>query len=88
MRSPRWARFRRSLIDAAGWRCEKCGRVARFEIHHPVEINTAKDEAERLRLIYDPENCKVWCRACHLDHHRPDDPPEVAAFERILVELT
>lgn len=80
MRTKRWAAFRRSLIDRAGWRCEKCGRPGRLEIHHPHELQHGGD-------IWDERNCRVWCRRCHLDEHRRPDTPEARRWDRLIEKL-
>ena len=78
-----WARFRRQLLDVRGWRCEECGSAgcSPLEIHHISPVALAP-----LRR-YDPTNCRILGRPCHLSAHRPDDDPEKAAWRERLIAL-
>lgn len=62
-RGPAWQAFRRECIKRAGWRCERCKRLGRFEIHHIIPV--AKGGK-----VFDFDNVEVLCRQCHIDHHR------------------
>ena len=81
---PSYARLRRRLLDAAGWRCALCGRAARLELHHVVPLY--KGGAEM-----DPANLQVLCRRCHFRitaeerTGRPAPPidPEIAAWREL-----
>ena len=50
-------------LEAAGWRCGRCGVAGRLEVHHrrPLHLGGAR---------YDPENLEVVCRGCHVAAHR------------------
>lgn len=60
---PRWLRTRRRALEAAGWRCERCGVAGRLEAHHRKPLHLGGEP-------YAPENLKVLCRTCHIDAHR------------------
>lgn len=78
-----WARFRRQLLDARGWRCEECGSAgcSPLELHHVVPV--AMDPSRR----FDPTNVLCLGRACHLKAHRPAEGPEQAAWRDLLATL-
>ena len=58
----RWERVRHRELERAGWRCKRCGRPGRLEIHH-------KQPLSRGGLPFDPSNLVVLCRDCHLSEH-------------------
>ena len=66
-RDRRWPGLRRAALDAAGWRCEKCGRAGRLEAHHKEPI------FRRPALAFDINNIWVLCRPCHFATHA--EPP-------------
>ena len=74
-------RFRKSLLDERGWRCEKCGLAGRLEIHHRVPVSI--DEAKR----YEPANCVVLCVTCHVAAHRRPKSAEEQAWVAVLADL-
>ena len=63
-RGQEWQAFRRMLIRKANFLCERCGRHGRLEIHHVVEVSEGGSR-------FDPANCEVLCRRCHIEHHHP-----------------
>ena len=58
-----WNALRRKVIRLAGWKCSRCGKAGRLEVHHIVPI--AKGGA-RFAL----KNLEVICRRCHFDEHK------------------
>ena len=54
----RWNRLRLKMLDAAGWRCRKCGKAGRLELDHikPVSKGGA---------WWEESNTQVLCRECH-----------------------
>ena len=62
----RWARARKAAKDVAKWRCQRCGRPGRLEVHHRTPL-------ERGGAPFDPGNLEVLCRGCHVAHHRPEN---------------
>ena len=66
MPSRAYERIRREALDAAGWRCESCGRAGRLQVHHvkPLYMGGA----------HTVDNCRVLCGRCHLAEHRSQAP--------------
>ncbi len=58
--SRRWAVTRRLALDRGNWRCERCWRSGRLEVHHrvPLAVNPAQDPYNLVGLV-------VLCRTCH-----------------------
>lgn len=75
-----WQRFRRQLLDARGWRCERCGLAGKLEIHH-------KRPLEKGGAAFDEENCEVLCKACHVAHHKRPTSPAAAAWKALVRDL-
>ena len=55
----RWAAARQRVLNAAGWRCTKCNRRGRLEVHHVRALC-------RGGAPFDPANLAVLCRGCHI----------------------
>ena len=75
--------MRKQVLDAAGWRCEKCGVAGRLEVHHLLPLHRPGGEA----LALDPANLSVRCGECHHAEHRPEESPEVAAWRELVREM-
>lgn len=75
-----WGRFRRRLLDARGWRCEKCGKAGKIEVHH-------KRPLEKGGAAFDPENCEVLCAPCHIARHKKPPAPGVAAWRELVRDI-
>ena len=75
-----WERVRRVVLDAAGWRCQRCGKASRLEVHHlqPLELGGAP---------FDPANLEALCRGCHIAHHRGDKRKPISAAVQAWQEL-
>ena len=71
-----WQAFRRRCIQRAGYRCERCGRAGRFEVHHKVPV--AKGGKR-----FDFRNVEVVCRSCHFAEHKTDNPQRREWYERL-----
>ena len=67
----RWRSFRRQIFDARGWRCERCQKAGRLELHHVKPIYQGGK-------VFEETNCEILCRKCHITHHRktPEYPEE------------
>ena len=76
----RWAAFRRKLLDERGWRCERCGRAGKLELHHRRHLREGG-------AAFDPENCEILCRDDHISHHKPELAPEVEEWQAFIKEL-
>ena len=75
-----WERFRRRLLDVRGWRCERCAGAGKLELHHKIPL-------EHGGQAFGKSNVEVLCRSCHIEHHRPDAGPGVAAWKKLLDEI-
>lgn len=60
-RSKAWRILRLQRIQAANWKCERCGRAGRLEVHHIKPVHRGGDNH--------PDNLEVLCRRCHLSEH-------------------
>ena len=54
----RWNRLRTKMLDAAGWRCRKCGKAGRLELDH-------RQPVARGGLWWAESNVQILCRECH-----------------------
>ena len=83
--SRRWARVRRLVLDAAGWRCKSCGRAGRLEVDHLTPISRGGDP-------FAIDNLQALCRCCHvaktIAENRKPLAPEVLAWKRLVDELS
>ena len=69
-----WRRLRVEVLTRDGWRCRKCGKAGRLEVHH-VDHNPRNDALG---------NLVTWCVSCHVEHHRPKKTPAQAAWDLYL----
>ena len=72
----RWQHTRRRVLDRDGWRCRKCGRPGRLEVHHVVPLHQGGDG-------YALDNLESICPSCHIaitveDNRRKPSPAEEA----------
>ena len=74
----RWKLTRRAVLERDGWRCTRCGRAGRLEVHHKVRLVDGGDE-------YDPDGCETLCRPCHFDRHRQRRPP--SPWDRLIDDV-
>lgn len=80
---PRWARIRQAVLNAANWRCARCGRYGN-EVDHINPLHRGGDPWNR-------SNLQVLCRGCHIrktarDNRRKPTPAE-AAWKRLVDDL-
>ena len=59
-----WKLMSKARMQAAGYRCEECGKLA-VEVHHVVPIQTESGWERRL----DWSNLKALCLGCHNKAH-------------------
>ena len=64
-----WARARRAALDRDNWRCTKCGRAGRLEVHHrtPLEVDPGQD-------VYELRGLRSLCRSCHFQDDGEPEP--------------
>ena len=77
----RWQYTRRRALNRDGWRCRKCGRPGRLEVHHIVPLHQGG-------AGYDLSNLETLCRGCHIaitaaDNRREPSPGEDAWHELV-----
>ena len=58
-----WERVRRIVLARDGWRCAKCGKPGKLEVHHRRPLRDGG-------AAYDPDNCEAHCVRCHVEAHR------------------
>ena len=79
----RWARVRRAVLDAAGWRCAVCGQYAN-EVDHIIPLHKGGDPWELANL-------QSLCGTCHVEKTRRENrrPPTAAetAWRELVQEL-
>ena len=78
----RWQHLRRLVLDAANWRCAKCGAFAN-ECDHIQPLQHGGDP-------YDEANLQCLCRACHVAKTRKENTrPDAArdAWRALVAEL-
>ena len=74
-----WDRLRVNALRQGGWRCSKCGKAGRLEVHHVIPISEGGSN--------DPENLACLCRACHIDIHRRQVSERERAWETHVAEM-
>lgn len=57
-----WERTRRRILDRDNYRCRKCGRPGRLEVHHVTPLH-------RGGAPLDPANLLTLCHGCHIREH-------------------
>lgn len=71
-----YPKLRDSILHAPGACCARCGAVRTYNnlvVHHHVPPDGDA------RLLFNPANLEILCRACHLREHRERGDLEVAA---------
>lgn len=77
----RWSEIAFEMKERDGWRCTKCGKVGRLEVHHVVGL---ADGGENV-----PDNLVTLCRGCHIAIHRPAPRgASTPAWDAMITELT
>ena len=64
----RWEHLRRAVLDAANWRCAKCGRYGN-EVDHIQPLDRGGDP-------WALENLQCLCRGCHIAKTRAENRRE------------
>lgn len=64
LRDPRWQKKRLEVLEAAGWKCERCGdSESTLHVHHKHYFNY------REPWEYDKKQLAVLCECCHQSTH-------------------
>lgn len=64
LKHPKWQRARLERIEAAGWKCEKCG-----ETEKPLHVHHTKYVRGRMPWEYGHGELEVLCEDCHAAEH-------------------
>lgn len=79
----RWERLRRKVLDAANWRCARCGGYAN-EVDHIIPCQAGGDH-------WADANLQPICKACHLDKTAGENAkkigPEAQKWRELLEQL-
>ena len=75
-----WRRIRLRILERDGWRCTRCGRAGRLEVHHRRPLHEGGHPT-------DPANLATVCRDCHLRAHRRPRDPAREAWRRLVDAL-
>ena len=67
-----YRRFRRRMFDAAGWRCQDCGRAGPLELHHLTAVAAGGADTA--------DNVRVLCKGCHKRAHGRGAGPDRRAW--------
>ena len=76
---PNWQTIRRKALDRDGWRCRRCGKAGRLEVHHKRRLIDGGSNA--------PGNLETLCVDCHKTAHRRAVSPARADWQRAVAEL-
>lgn len=64
LKHPKWQRARLERLDAAGWKCEKCGETEKtLHVHHERYVRG------RMPWEYTHDELEVLCEDCHATEH-------------------
>ena len=67
-RGAAWERLRRVILDRDQWRCTRCARPGKLEVHHVRPVAQGGGDT--------PDNLRTLCVDCHLAAHT--DPERMA----------
>ena len=78
-KGPRWDYLRGQILERDRYRCRKCGKPGRLEVHHvrPIEQGGGNDR----------RNLTTLCRDCHIRTHQPE-PIRDTGWRQLLKEVT
>ena len=80
---PRWGRVRKQVLDAANWRCARCGKYGN-EVDHRTALRNGG-------APYDMDNLQTLCRGCHIEKTRAENrrppTPQEAEWAAFVAEL-
>ena len=69
----RWKRLRKTVLDAAGWRCQSCARYGN-EVDHIEPLH-------RGGAPWATANLQVLCAGCHAEKTRQENRRELTPSE-------
>ena len=74
-----WERLRRQVLDRDGRRCQQCGGVGKFEIHHLIPLSKGGTN--------DLGNLTTLCRSCHINAHKKGLTESEKAWQALVRDL-
>ena len=74
-----WQRVRRLVLVRDSWKCTRCGRYGRLEVHHIKELQFGGTN--------DMSNLQTLCRDCHLEHHQKKTNPERLQWRQLTEQI-
>ena len=77
-RKGEWPALRRMIKERDGYRCTKCGRAGKLQVHHIKHLKDGGDDH--------PDNLTALCIDCHLSIHSTKTP-EQNDWKRAVKEL-
>ena len=84
VRGRHWRVVRKRVLERDGYRCRKCGKAGRLEVHHVVSVYDGG------RPFHD-DNLITLCRGCHVEIHgqryrggKAGTPTDVKAWREYL----
>lgn len=69
MNSSEWRRLRTEVISEQPV-CQACQRAASQCVHHIVEVESGRTDAEMERIAFNRANLQALCFHCHSEIHR------------------
>ena len=81
-RTRAWRAVRLAVLRRARWKCQRCGKHGRLEVHHKRALADGGDP-------YDLGNLEAVCRGCHFEetgkrNRKPADPGWTAYVETLV----
>lgn len=68
IKHPKWQKKRLEVLEAADWKCEKCGETEKqFHVHHKKYVRG------RMAWEYERSELQALCEDCHGDEHSMQD---------------
>ena len=76
----KWRAFRLTILDERGWRCARCGKAGRLDLHHKKPLHEGG-------AVFEKENVEILCRSCHINEHRVYPPEPVEAWKKAVARF-
>jgi len=73
MKSVKWKRFRKNIINRDGAACQRC--LIKYNIINSdnLQVHHIKPRSEYPELTFEPENCITLCKTCNLQLGTKDE---------------
>ena len=73
-----WERLRRKVLERDKHRCQECGGVGKFEVHHVKPLSEGGNN--------DVGNLTTLCRTCHINAHKRELTEPERAWQDLVQE--